>query len=76
MCDVVYDVLLERVIQQTLNLRLQYAIYDASGRYEMNEQPPSLDEAQRRLDEALEAEPEQIEDSQDRELLELMMGGA
>jgi hypothetical protein len=64
------------VIQQTLNARLQYAIYDASGRFEMNEAPPSLEEAQRRLDEALEAEPEAVELDQDRELLELMMGGA
>jgi hypothetical protein len=74
-CDVVYDVLLDRMTRQVLNAQLQFAIYDASGRYEMHDAAPTLEDAQRRLDEMLEAEPE-FEDSTDRELLELMMGGA
>lgn len=77
MCDVAYDVLLDRVVRQTLNVQLQHAIYDASGRYEMGEEPPSLNEAQERLDAMLEAEPEiDTTDPRDRELMELMMGGA
>ena len=42
----------------------------------MNGEPPTVEEAQRALDEALESEPEAIENAQDRELIELMMGGA
>jgi hypothetical protein len=63
------------VIKQALNAQLQYAIYDASGRYEMDADAPSLEEAQRRLDDLLEAEPvPDTTDPRDRELLELMRG--
>ena len=69
-CDVVYGLLLARVERQTLSLQVQHAVYKAAGA-EMTDEWPSLDAAQTRLDELLNAEPTHV-DSADRELLELM----
>lgn len=62
--------LLQRAFRQALNAQVRYAIYDASGRYEMGEEPLTLDDVQVRFDELLDAEP--TVESSDRELLELM----
>ena len=69
-CDVVYGLLLARVERQTLSLQVQHAVYKAAGA-EMTDEWPSLDAAQTRLDELLNAEPTHV-NLADRELLELM----
>ena len=69
-CDVVYGLLLARVERQTLSLQVQHAVYKAAGA-EMTDEWPSLDAAQARLDELLNAEPTHV-NLADRELLELM----
>ena len=69
-CDVVYGLLLARVERQALSMQVQYAVYKAAGA-EMTDEWPSLDAAQERLDEVLNAEPTHV-NLADRELLELM----
>lgn len=72
-CDIAYSVLLGRVERQALADQQAYAIYAASGRYEMHEEPRTVSEAQQQLDELLNAEFERVNvNPRQRELLELM----
>ena len=72
-CDVVYGLLLARVERQCLALQGQHAAYEAAGS-EMQQEWPSLGDAQANLDALLDAEPDvsAAVDSRDRELFELM----
>ena len=70
MCDVVYDVLRDRVERQALASVQLYAIYDSSGRYEMRDEAPTVESLLAQYDAALEAEP--AEADPDHELLQLM----
>ena len=72
-CDIVYGLLLVRVERQCLALQIQHATYEASGA-EMQQEWPSLGDAQANLDSLLDAEPENsvLTDPKSRELLQLM----